>query len=75
MLEPRMTPSTRVLLKRLQSLPINAAHRSHAREEFERAEASAARLLAIVDRLRLLILRQTFVARRQRLGQATPRRG
>jgi hypothetical protein len=70
MLEPRMSPSTRVWLERLQAMPINEARRSDARIEFERAELSAARLLAIVDRLRLLILRQTFATRRHRLGSS-----
>lgn len=68
MLEPRLSPSTRVWLERLQALPIDAADRTHACAEFERAEASAERLLALVDRLRLLVLRRTFAARRQRLG-------
>jgi hypothetical protein len=68
MFEPRISPSTRVWLERLQAMPINEAHRSDARAEFERAEVSVVRLLAIVDRLRLLLLRQTFAARRQRLS-------
>jgi hypothetical protein len=70
MLEPRMSPSTRVWLERLQAMPINEAHRSDARNEFERAELSAARLLSVVDRLRLLILRQTFATRRHRLSSS-----
>ena len=70
MLEPRMSPLTRAWLERLQALPINAAERAGARAEFERAEATVGKLLAIVDRLRQTImgLRQTFAGRRQRLG-------
>ena len=70
MVEPKMSPSTRVCLERIQALPINAARRSEARSEFERAEASIEALLAIVGRLRqgVAAFRRTFAVRRQRLG-------
>ncbi len=70
MLEPRMSESTRAWLERIQAIPMNAAHRAHARAEFEHAEATAERLLGFVGRLRRAVwmFRRTVAVRRQRLG-------
>ena len=70
MREPRISPSTRSWLERLQALPINAADRVHARAEFERAEASVGFLMKIVERFRhaATTFRRMFAVRRQRLG-------
>jgi len=70
MAEPNRSHTNRVCLERVQALPINAASRSEARREFERAEAWVTRLLAIVDRLLewMLTARHTSVTRRQRVG-------
>lgn len=70
MREPRMSASTRACLERIQALPINAADRSEARTEFERAEASIEALLAIVQRFRhgVTAFLRTFAVRRQRHG-------
>ncbi len=69
MLEPRMSASPRAWLERLQALPINSAERAHARDEFERAEASAETVLGIVARFRhaVTVFRRMFAVRRQRL--------
>ena len=70
MVESKVSRSTRARLERIHTLPINAAHRAEAHGEFERAEVSVTRLLAIVDRLLewLLTARQPSATRRQRLG-------
>ena len=70
MFEPKISPSTRAYLERIDALPINAAGRSQARVEFEHAEVSATRLVGLVDRMLewLLTARQASGTRRQRLG-------
>ena len=70
MREPRISPSTRAWLERLQALPINAAERTHARDEFVRAEASIGVLFTIVEGFRHAVttFRRIFAVRRQRLG-------
>ena len=70
MREPRISPSSRAWLERLQALPINPADRVHARAEFVRAEASVGFLMTIVEGFRhaMTSFRRMFVVRRQRLG-------
>ena len=70
MREPRISPSSRAWLERLQALPINAAERTHARAEFVRAEASVGFLMTIFEGFRhaATTLRRTFAVLRQRLG-------
>jgi hypothetical protein len=70
MREPRLSPSSRAWLERLQALPIPSADRAQVRTEFVRAEATVGVLLAIVERLRNAVtaFRRSFAVRRQRLG-------
>jgi len=69
MRKPINSPSVRSSLQRIDGLAISTAERAIAREEFERAEAFADTLTAMVRNLRMAVAGSTgaFEARREQL--------
>lgn len=69
MRNPRLSPSTRNGMKRIDSMAISSAERAVARAEFERAEAFADRIVAAVDHVKTALTGAavTLQTRRQRL--------
>ena len=69
MRKPINSPSMRSGLERIDGLAVNTADRAIAREEFERAEAFADTLTALVRNFRMAVSGSTgaFETRRERL--------